>query len=161
MTTGVRFQGQSTHRKAFKGLSELLSSVASTCSNLTAFVPILSHQQLRSPAIYLLTTPGDLSQHISIMGENNATREKLSISVPKGTCCQASAKSPLSIGSPLFFLDPHQLASTLPAKCGSIVMAHASEGERKACARSFKSISHVTCGNMIMYTRYNVHNIIH
>ncbi|OJZ79835.1 hypothetical protein ASPFODRAFT_519912 [Aspergillus luchuensis CBS 106.47] len=82
------------------------------------------------------------------MRGNNATREKLSISVPKGTCCRTGVKSPLSIGSPSFLLDPHQQTSTLQAMCSSMVMTHASEGKREARAHSPRSRFHVACGNM-------------
>ncbi|RDH26934.1 hypothetical protein BDQ94DRAFT_164051 [Aspergillus welwitschiae] len=82
------------------------------------------------------------------MRENNAAHEKPSSCVPKGTCCQTAVKSPLSIGSPSFLLDPHQLASTLQAIRGSMAMLHASEGECKARAHLLMSEPHAACGNM-------------
>ncbi|RDH26783.1 hypothetical protein BDQ94DRAFT_186152 [Aspergillus welwitschiae] len=124
ITTGVCYQGNSTHRKAFKGPSEPRSSLAT------------------------FTSAGDFFQLVSTMGENNTTCEKLSSSVPKGTCCQTAVKSALSIGSPSFLLDPHQLASTLQAKCGSMVMTHACEGELKARAHLLMLGPHAAFRNM-------------
>ena len=153
ITTGVRYQGKSTHRTALKGLSEPCSSLASTYSTLTALLPILLHHQLGSSAIDAFTPPGNLSQLVSTMGRNNATCEKPSSSVPKGTCCQTAVKSPLLIGSPSFLLDSHQLTSTLQAMCGSMVMTHASEGECKARAHLLMLEPHAACGNMGMHER--------
>ncbi|GAA92623.1 hypothetical protein AKAW_10737 [Aspergillus luchuensis IFO 4308] len=137
-----------THRKAFKGLSEPRSPLASTYSTLTPVVPMLLHHQLGSSAIDSFTPAGDLSQFVSTMGENNATCEKPSSNVPKGTCCQTTVKSPLSISSPSFLPDPHQLASTLQAMWGSMAMIHASEGERKDCAHMLILEPHTACGNV-------------
>ncbi|RDH26527.1 hypothetical protein BDQ94DRAFT_177481 [Aspergillus welwitschiae] len=123
-------------------------SLASSYSTLTALVPILLHHQLGFSAIDGFTPASDLSQLVLTMGENNATCEKPPSSVPKGTCCQTAVKSPLSIGSPSFLLDPHQLASTLQAMRGSMAMLHVSEGECKKRAHLLMFEPHAACGNM-------------
>ncbi|OJZ80499.1 hypothetical protein ASPFODRAFT_102866, partial [Aspergillus luchuensis CBS 106.47] len=65
-----------------------------------------------------------------------------------GTCCRMAVKSRLSNGSPSFLLDPYQLASTLQAKCGSMVMTRACEGELKARAHLLMLRPHAACGSM-------------